>query len=533
MPRDSRVRGNPSATKTQRSFAQIPAPEIQRSKFNRSSGLKTAFNVGDLVPVFVDEALPGDTFSLKPTFFGRIATLIKPVMENIYLDCFFFAVPIRLVWDNWQKFNGEQVNPGDSTTFLVPQVVASDPAGFLENSLYDYMGIPTKVPALSVSAFWTRSYNLIWNEWFRDENLQNSLTVDRDDGPDTEADYTVQKRGKRHDYFTSSLPFPQKGTAVSLPLGTSAPVVSSGDKIPQFDYGNQTLKHLIVEDSAAKSVAGETRPTTGDGILRWNAPKLEADLSTATAATINELREAFQLQRLFERDARGGTRYTEVLKAHFGVSSPDQRLQRPEFLGGATTRLMVNQVAATSQSTSVQANLAAFGTFGESGGGWTKSFVEHCVLIGMVSVRADLNYQQGLDRMWSRRTRFDFYWPALAHLGEQSVLNKEIFAQGSGDPTADDAVFGYQERFAEYRFKPSKVTAEMRSNHTLPLDIWHLAQDFSALPVLNASFIVEAPPMSRIIAVINEADIILDSYFDLQCARPMPVYSVPGLIDHF
>ena len=413
-------------TAGQHKFAEIPDAPMQRSKFNRSSGLKTTLDAGFLIPIFVDEALPGDTFSLKATLFGRMATPIHPVLDNLYMDTFYFAVPIRLIWDNWQKFNGEQDDPGDSTDFLVPQVISPDPAGFAEDSIFDYFGIPTMVPNLSVSALWARAYNLIYNQWFRDENLQQSLFITKDDGPDSYLMYPKMRRGKRHDYFTSCLPFPQKGTPVELPLGTSAPVSITAENdtgIPTFDVdgGNSglQLEANAIGDNVHVGPTGLPGGTSGD--MKWNDPQLEgvADLSSATAATINELREAFQLQKLFERDARGGTRYTEIVRSHFGVTSPDQRLQRPEFLGGGTANIMINTVAQTSETAATpQGNLSAFGTV-NAGGGFVKSFVEHCVIIGLVSVRADLNYQQGLDRMFSRRTRFDFYWPALANLGEQ------------------------------------------------------------------------------------------------------------------
>ncbi len=523
-------------TQGQYRFSEVPGPEIQRSAFNRSSGLKTTFDSGFLVPMYCDEALPGDTFAMTVSSFARMSTPLRPVMDNMYMDCFFFGVPVRLLWDNWQKMNGEQVDPGDPTDFLVPQLTAPI-GGHLEQSLSDYFGIPTKVD-ITHSSLWHRAYNLIYNEWFRDENLQDSVVVDRDDGPDTDADYVLLRRGKRHDYFTSALPFPQKGPAVQLPLGTSAPlvgttVVSAGDGEPVFDV-DTTNTRLI--GRTGQQVQLVTAPANDDN-LQWDDPKLAvssgafADLTNATAATINQLREAFQVQKLFERDARGGTRYTEIVRSHFGVISPDQRLQRPEYLGGGTATINVNPVANTAGLfPGSVGQLAGFVTSSGQGMGFTKSFVEHSVILGMCMVRADLNYQQGLERMFSRRTRFDFYWPALAHLGEQSVLNKEIFADGSA---ADELTFGFQERYAEYRYKPSHVTGQMRSNSATPLDVWHLAQDFAALPVLDDTFIVENPPIGRVIAVPSEPEFLADFFFDLRCARPMPVYSVPGLIDHF
>lgn len=516
-------------------FSRVPSAEIPRSSFDRSHGYKTTFDAGYLVPVFVDEALPGDTFNLSMSAFGRLATPIFPVMDNMFLDSFFFAVPCRLLWENWERFNGAQDNPADSTDYIVP-TITSPGGGYAVGSLSDYFGIPTGVAGIQHAAWWHRAYNLIWNEWFRDENLQDSVTVPLGDGPDTPTDFVLLRRGKRHDYFTSCLPWPQKGPAVPLPLAGDAPVLGIG-------VGTSTTypsPGTGIKDAAADPTAELTNWVNPAGGTIWihgqgsgdTLPNIRADLSSVTAATINQLRQAFQVQKLYERDARGGTRYTEIVRSHFGVVSPDARLQRPEYLGGGSTPININPIAQTSETGvgTPQGNLAAIGTVTLNGHGFTKSFTEHCVLIGLVSVRADLNYQQGLNRMWSRSTRWDYYWPALAHIGEQAVLNKEIYAQGTAD---DDNVFGYQERYAEYRYKPSQITGQFRSTFAQSLDPWHLAQEFGSLPVLNASFIEDNPPIDRIVATPTEPDFLFDSYFRLRCARPMPMHSVPGMIDHF
>jgi len=531
-------------------FSKVPSVSIPRSTFDRSSGHKTAFDAGKLVPIFFDEALPGDTFNLNMSAFSRMSTPLYPVMDNLYMDTFFFAVPLRLVWANFQKFMGEQTDPGDSTDYLVPTITA-DAGGFDEESVYDYLGIPTKTAGLEVSALPLRAMNLIWNEWFRDQNLQDSLTVETDDGPDLESQYTLLSRGKRHDYFTSCLPWPQKGDAVDLPLGTTAPVYGDGNALGLTDGTNTgaLYKYSVNDDiRPSQGIYGDPVGTAvsggsflGDvaiGVTSTAADSgMLADLTNATAATINQLRQAFQIQKLLERDARGGTRYTEIVRAHFGVTSPDARLQRPEYLGGGSTSVNINPVSYTAYdgaNLNYAGDQGAYAVTAINNHGFTKSFTEHCIILGFANVRADLTYQQGLNRAWSRQTRYDFYWPSLAQIGEQAVYNKEIYAQGTAGGTDDDDVFGYQERYAEYRYKPSIITGAFRSNFTGTLDSWHLSQEFSSLPTLSDTFITDAPPMSRILITgATEPDFIFDSYFKLRCVRPMPLYGVPGMIDHF
>jgi len=517
-------------------FSQVPKAEIQRSSFDRSHGYKTTFDAGYLVPILVDEALPGDTYNVNMTGFARLATPIFPLMDNMFMETFFFAVPNRLVWDNWQKFNGEQETPGDSTDFLIPTTTA--PAGGFDiGTLSDYFGIPTEINNITVSSLWHRAYNLVYNEWFRDQNMVDPAEERTDDGPDGSSIFPLQRRGKRHDYFTSALPFPQKGEAVGLPLGITAPVVagqSPGGPSWFVDGAEQTLGSTNSEQYAVWSDG--TAATISEAF--WFNPNLEADLSAASSFTIAALRLGFQVQRMLERDARGGTRYTEIIKAHFGVTSPDARLQRPEYLGGGSSPINVVPVPQTSSTQdsqgpvdTPQGNLAAYGTSVMRGHGFTKSFTEHCLIIGLINVRADLTYQQGINRMFSRQTRFDFYWPALAHLGEQTILNKEIYA--TNDEDQQDEIFGYQERYAEMRYKPSVITGLFRSEADGSLDAWHLSQHFSTPPVLNESFINEHPPIGRVIAVQDEPHFLLDLHFNMQCARPMPTYGVPGMIDHF
>lgn len=570
-------------------FSDAPAMYMKRSKFDRSHVYKTTFDSGKLIPVFVDEVLPGDTTRMSVNYFARLATPIKPIMDNIYLDWFFFFVPNRLVWEHWQNFCFEQEDPDDSTDYVIPTVTATgNSKNAYIGSLWDYFGLPVNTSGnlSGISALPFRGVYLIWNEWFRDENLQKSVKIQKGDTNEVlnsarsseqpswvfTSDTNIvpglacPPRGKRHDYFTSAFPWTQKGPGVSIGLAGTASIV---DPTPDPGY----LLHSNFSDLAAvtayggeSSSSGGRRVTKGFGSIQFDRYGSSSDysvvggfagntdtqvtvtsqlgstylgndsyvdLDTSSIFTINSLRTAFQMQKFYERLARGGSRYTEVLRSFFGVVSPDARLQRPEFLGSFTKMVNVNPIAQTSSTdnTSPQGNLSAYGVTAAKFHGFTKSFVEHGYIFGFVCARADLTYQQGINKMWLRSTVYDFYWPTFAHLGEQAIELREIYAQGS---EADTTVFGYQERYAEYRYKPSQITGKFRSSVVNgSLDKWHLSQFFGNAPVLNEEFILENPPIERIIAVPSEPEFLLDIGFRYTTVRPMPMFGTPGLVDHF
>lgn len=546
-------------------FSDAPAMYMKRTKFDRSHVYKTTFDSGKLIPVFIDEVLPGDTTRMSVNYFARLATPIKPIMDNIYLDWFFFFVPNRLVWEHWQNFCFEQEDPDDSTDYVIPTVTATGNSNnAYVGSLWDYFGLPVNTSGnlSGISALPFRGVYLIWNEWFRDENLQKSVKIQKGDanevlnssrstdqpswvftsGTNIFPGLACPPRGKRHDYFTSALPWTQKGPGVSIGLAGTAPVQG------EFSISGFQTGTVTAEDTdnrlEALAVAGKNGRISGyPEITSWPTQNvtvngltqsgLIANLDESSIFTINSLRTAFQMQKFYERLARGGSRYTEVLRSFFGVVSPDARLQRPEFLGSFTKMVNVNPIAQTSatDNTSPQGNLSAYGVTAAKFHGFTKSFVEHGYIFGFVCARADLTYQQGINKMWLRSTVYDFYWPTFAHLGEQAIELREIYAQGS---EADTTVFGYQERYAEYRYKPSQITGKFRSSVVDgSLDKWHLSQFFNNAPTLNEEFIIENPPINRIIAVTDEPEFLLDIGFRYTTVRPMPMFGTPGLVDHF
>jgi len=524
-------------------FAQTPAVQMPRSSFNRTYNGKTTFDAGNLIPIMVDKVVPGDTYNVRLHALARLATAQKPVMDDIFLNTFFFFVPNRLVWDKWEQFMGERKpDPDSSIDYLIPQTSAPDGVGYAVHSIFDYMGLPVGIENLSHSVLPMRGYNLIFNEFFRDENLQDSLPVNKDqDGPDLYTDYVIKRRNKARDYFTSSLPWPQKADSVLIPGSDYLPVHGLAMSVGASDYvgtatgtRDSSGTNAIPTGSDWDTVVADQLLVQGDNAQTGGrAPRIHVDLTENTDGTINALRMAEQLQVFYERDARGGTRFIELLKSQYGVTSPDFRLQRPEYLGGGSSRVNVSpisQTAATGATGTPQGNLAAMGVCTVKGHGFTHSFVEHGYIIGLISCQANISYQNGIERTWLTRTREEEYFPAFANLGEQATLKGEIYATGT---ETDDDVWGYNERYSEYRYKPSLITGLMRSDVSGSLDVWHLAQDFDSAPGLNSDFIEDNPPIDRVIAVPTEPHFIIDYVVGMTTARVMPTHPLPGNASRF
>ena len=545
---------------SQHVFAQLPSVHIPRASFQRNSRYTTTFDAGKLVPVYLEEVLPGDTFNLSLTSFARILSPLKyPIMDNLYMDFQFFFVPVRLVYADYEKFFGSSKGREGKWEYddshLMPGITSPTETGFEVGSLADYFGIPTGVPNLRVNALPFRAYNLIIGDWYRPSSYPwTPLTVNLGNDDDDPSIYSVVPRVKRCDYFTASLTEPQRGPGVELSLGATAPVVGNGMGLGFMSYKNDgTILNTVIGTNSSGGVTWKTSPNSnfgsastsnlGDNVsdsqlygvsTDANLSGLIADLSSATAITINSLRQAYQLQVALEKDERGGVAYVDQLMSHFGVRSPDARLQRSEYLGGGSTPIQIHAVTNTAGTTDRdQGSLAAYGVSGQDSVGFVKSFVEHGYIIGIASVRADLTYQQGLPKLFDRFARFDFYYPVMANLGEQVVKNKEIYAQGADvkdddGNVIDDQVFGYQERFAEYRYGASKITGQLRSTFAQSLDVWHLSQKFNNLPTLGEDFLFEDVPMSRVKAVTSGPDFLYDSLIRCNCVRPMPLYGIPG-----
>ena len=516
-------------------FAKVNVNDWPRSRFRSPQAYKTMIDSGKIYPFLCEEVLPGDLWELRTHAFGRLVSTLVPFMDNLYLDIHYFFVPNRLVWDNWQAFMGEREDPADDpSTYTVP-VVTCPSGGWAEESLADYFGLPTKLDDADVNALPFRAHNLVHKWWFRDQNLIDGSDFpvnNSSNGPDTDTDYDIYRRGKRHDYFTSCLPWPQKNaTAVSLPLSGDAPITGLGNSDQVFtESGN------VYETDGS----GTTNYSSSDVVTQFRAEEdpnnsgyinIRANLAAVTAASINDLRESIAFQQAYEIDARGGTRYNEAIKAHWGVNHPTEGY-RPEFLASSSAALYQTPVPNTSDTTGAkQGDLTSYSSFSENNSGFVYGATEHGWILGYMSIRSDLTYSQGIHKKWTRSTKFDHYMPVLANLGEQAVLNKEIYyADNPGTGASqDEGVFGYQERWAEYRYGHSLHTGALRHNYTGTLNKWHLGQEFSSLPTLGQTFIEETPPVSRVVAVTSQPEFVMDLLIDKNVTRVMPMYSEPGL----
>lgn len=562
-------------------FSIAPTLSPERSTFDRSMEHIFSGMIGDLVPFFRDEVLPGDTFRISTSKVVRLQTPITPIMGNLYLDTYFFFIPRRLIWKHWKEFMGENTESAwaQTTEYTIPQVTSPTTYGWLTGTIADYLGIPTGVPGLSVDACYFRSYAKVVDDWFRDQNLQDPVLIP--DGDATAAGSNGKEWisdmalggypfivAKYHDYFTSALPQPQLGPAASIPVldfGNGIPVYPKKEWVPTdiadgydtisdgvdptYDYwaavqyvrsDDQTSPYFMRKGTSnwtlANTGAGEPQTWETNGANNYSPVNLWAIPmeSQFIPTTVSALRTAFQLQRFLEKSARSGSRYIETIKAHFGISSPDARLQRSEYLGGSRVPIVINQVLQTSETSGTpQGTTGAFSLTSDQGDSFTRSFTEHGIILGVCCIRYNHLYQQGIERLFSRRTKYDFYWPVFAHLSEQGIKNKELFAQGIGK---DEQVFGYQEAWADYRYAQDRISAQMRSNADGSLDVWHLADDYSSLPTLDGEWIQEDKKIvDRVLAVSSEiADqFFADFYVKNYCTRVMPTFSIPGLIDHY
>lgn len=514
-----------------RDYSDVPVPSTPRSRFDRSYSHHTAFNSGVLVPIDREELLPNDTYSVRPTVFARLTTLALPIFSNIFVDIHYFAVSLRHIWENSEEFFGaEPGGPGTRVDRLTPKLDLS--AGIGPETLHDYLGIPPGV-AVADSDFYPhnlygRAYNFIWNEWYRDAEIQALIPLDTDDGPDNPGQYTLQRRNKQRDRFTSARPWPYKGPDVNLPLGASAPVVSSGSGVPTFSYpgGPGSLDALAGIGNPNFSVL----PNAGITPISWSTTSLAADLSAATGASVGDFRTSLALQHLFEQFARGGSaRYTELVHNVWGVRNPDMRVQRPEFIGGVTAKVMVNPVANTQNIGFGGADLYAYAVGVKTGNRLTYTATEHMVVLGIASIRTEYLYSQGIDKELTRDSRFDYAWPQFMGLSEQPIYSQELFWQGTA---ADRDVFGYEPRYQEYRERMNRVSGKMRPDAAGTLAGWHLGQDFSGQQLLNSSFIEERPPFDRV-TVLTEAEepsFKVDVYLEETMIRPITAYGTPGLM---
>lgn len=545
MPKEAYYLGSRRLV-SQDDAALIERARVPRSRFTNQFGHLTTFDAGYLVPILCDEVLPGDHLRYNVTAYIRMATALFPLFSNQRFDTHFFFVPARILWDNWERMQGAQDAPTDTIAYTVPVINLTDVTGNVVASVFDYMGFPVGNIAagqtLPTNALPYRAYNRIWNDWFRDQNIQGVVANNKGNGPDASTDYTLRQRAKSHDYFTSALPWPQKFTPLQTLFTGTAPVVgigildatavpASGGTYRESDGGADVYTASPVFSTVGNGMG--VKFNTAAIASGSNPPQIFADLAQATGVTINALRQAWLVQDLLERDARGGTRYTEIIRSHFGVISPDFRLQRPEYIGGGQTPINITPIAQTATG---GGGLGALGGVGSAVGTHSASYAatEHGYIIGLASVRTELAYQQGLHRMFSKSTRYDFYMPALAGLGEQAIYRQEIYATGTD--ASDQTVFGYQERWHEYRTRYSTVSGLFRSKVASNIDEWHLAQEFSAAPTLSNAFIIDSPPMTRVLAAgaaATNQQYIADILFNRTAIRPVPMFGTPATLARF